>query len=71
MPLLVLHDTSEFIYKRDPFNMVGVTNKIQYTGGALHAVGGIFMHSSLAVTNEDLPIGLSAAKFRTRGGYDG
>ena len=53
----------ELTYKRDPFHLEGDTNKTQYTGGALHAVGGIFMHSSLAVTNEDVPIGLSAAKF--------
>jgi hypothetical protein len=70
-PLLVLHDTTEFTYKREPFDLVGVTNAIKYSGRATHTVGGIFMHSSLAVTTEGLPMGLSAVKFWTRDKFKG
>ena len=70
-PLLVLHDTTEFTYKREPFDLVGVTNAIKYSGRATHTVGGIFMHSSLAVMTEGLPMGLSAVKLWTRDKFKG
>lgn len=60
-PVLVLHDTTEFTYKRDDIDAVGVTRKAvvgKYRDGALrHYTGcGILMHSSLAVTTEGLPL---------------
>jgi len=70
-PLLVLHDTTEFTYKREPFDLVGVTNRIRYSGRTTHTVGGILMHSSLAVTTEGVPLGLSAVKFWTRDKFKG
>jgi hypothetical protein len=55
-PILILHDTTEFTYKREPFDLVGVTNLIKssqkkHSGRSTYTVGGIFMHSSLAVTS--------------------
>jgi len=75
-PILILHDTTEFTYKREPFDLVGVTNVIKssqkkYSGRSIYTVGGIFMHSSLAVTSEGLPLGLSAVKFWTRDKFKG
>jgi hypothetical protein len=75
-PILILHDTTEFTYKREPFDLVGVTNLIKssqkkYSGRSTYTVGGIFMHSSLAVTSEGLPLGLSAVKFWTRDKFKG
>ena len=66
-PILILHDTTEFIYKREPFDLIGVTNLIKgsrkYSERSLHTVGGLFMHSSLALTPDGLPLGLAAIKF--------
>lgn len=72
-PLLILHDTTEFTYKREPFDLIGLTNVIKpkYSGRTTHTVGGIFMHSSLAVTTAGLPLGLPAVKFWTRDKFKG
>ena len=75
-PLLVLHDTTEFSYKREDNAPVGITPKAvagKYRGGALrhYTACGILMHSSLAVTTEGLPLGLVAAKFWTREQFKG
>lgn len=69
--ILVLHDTTEFSYKRDNIDAIGKT----YVGVAgidrggrprLYTACGILMHSSLAVTSEGLPLGLAAIKFWSR-----
>lgn len=75
-PILVLHDTTEFSYKREDIAAVGITRKAvagKYRGGALrhYTACGILMHSSLAVTTEGLPLGLVAAKFWTREKFKG
>lgn len=65
-PLLVLHDTTEFSFKREKPDLIGFTGK---TAGRTQC--GILMHSSLAVTTEGLPFGLAAIKFWTRKKFKG
>lgn len=58
-PILVLHDTTEFTYKRDDIETIGKT-KIGVAGidrdgrPRLYTACGILMHSSLAVTTDGL-----------------
>jgi len=74
--VLVLHDTTEFSYKREKPQLIGSIGK---TAGrkkksgrsTLHTVCGILMHSSLVVTTEGLPLGLAAIKFWTRKKFKG
>ena len=75
-PLLVLHDTTEFSFQRDDIDAVGITRKAvagAYRNGTLrhYTACGILMHSSLAVTTEGLPLGLTAVKFWTREKFKG
>jgi hypothetical protein len=75
-PVLVLHDTTEFSYQREKPEAIGITKAINSgrdKAGRLrsHTVCGILMHSSLAVTTEGLPLGLSAIKFWTRKKFKG
>jgi len=56
-PILVLHDTTEFSFKRGDVDAVGIMRKCvagKYRDGAIrhYAACGIQMHSSLAVTTE-------------------
>jgi hypothetical protein len=75
-PLLVLHDTTEFTFSRDSVAAIGIL-KTSFTGWAKdgrprqHTLCGILMHSSLAVTVEGLPLGLTAVKFWTRSKFKG
>ena len=75
-PILVLQDTTEFSYQRRDPHAVGFTNSVNSgrdKDGRLrhHAVCGILMHSSLAVTQEGLPLGLAAVKFWSREKFKG
>ena len=75
-PVLVLHDTTEFSYRREKPEAIGITKAINSgrdKAGRLrtHTVCGILMHSSLAVTTEGLPLGLAAVKFWTRKKFKG
>jgi len=75
-PLLVLHDTTEFSYQREKSEAIGITKSINSgrdKAGRLrsHTVCGILMHSSLGVTTEGLPLGLTAVKFWTRKKFKG
>ncbi|WP_316215157.1 IS4 family transposase [Bradyrhizobium sp. SZCCHNR2035] len=75
-PVLVLHDTTEFSYQREDTTAIGITKSINSgrdKAGRLrsHTVCGILMHSSLAVTIEGLPLGLTAIKFWTRKKFKG
>lgn len=75
-PILVLHDTTEFSFKRDDFAPVGITRKVVsgvYPDGRIrhYTACGILMHSSLAVTTEGLPLGLTAVKFWSREKFKG
>ena len=75
-PILILQDTTEFTYQRRDPHAVGFTKSVNSgrdQGGRLrhHAVCGILMHSSLAVTTEGLPLGLAAVKFWNREKFKG
>jgi hypothetical protein len=70
-PVLVLHDTSAFLYEREHPELIGYASS---TITAAERRGrpkpssqcGVLMHSSLAVTTEGLPLGLTAIKFWSR-----
>ena len=75
-PILLLQNTTEFTYQRRNPHDVGFTKSINSgrdKEGRLrhHAVCGILMHSSLAVTVDGLPLGLSAVKFWNRDKFKG
>jgi hypothetical protein len=75
--VLILHDTTEFIYKREANpSSVGLLHRYpnsKKVNGKLRelTVRGILMHSSLAVTVDGLPLGLAAVKFWTRDKFKG
>ena len=74
--VLVLHDTTEFSYTRTSKHPIGYTT-VSFGGwdkdgrARLHTLCGLLLHSSLAVTQEGLPLGLTAAKFWTRKKFKG
>ena len=74
--ILVLHDTTELTFRRRDVEAVGIVTK-SYRGKDKrgrprhYTVCGILMHSSLAVTIEGLPLGLTAVKFWTRDEFKG
>ncbi|MEO8838810.1 MAG: IS4 family transposase, partial [Herbaspirillum sp.] len=75
-PVLVLHDTTEFSYKRDDIDAIGITHEVssrRTLDGRVprRVVCGVLMHSSLAVTTEGLPLGIAAIKFWTRKKFKG
>src|SRR5277367_954010 len=69
-PILILHDTTEFTYSRNDLESIGILHKsfTRARTGRMQqiTVRGIWMHSSLAVTTDGLPLGLAAIKFWTR-----
>jgi len=71
----MLYDTTEFTFKRDKTELIGITKTVNKKGkgGWLtpHTLCGILMHSSLAVTTEGVPLGLAAVKFWTRKKFKG
>ena len=73
--VLVLHDTTEFSFKREKPELIGSTRKVNGKDKngrpTFHTVCGILMHSSLVVTTEGLPLGLAAIKFWTRKKFKG
>jgi len=73
--ILMLHDTTEFTFKRDKPELIGITKTVNKKGKAgwltPHTLCGILMHSSLAVTTEGVPLGLAAVKFWTRKKFKG
>ncbi|MGI9449410.1 MAG: IS4/Tn5 family transposase DNA-binding protein [Geminicoccaceae bacterium] len=75
-PIPVLYDTTDFSYQRSAREKIGFTSKTNCgrdKAGRLrqHTVCGLLMHSSLAVTLDGLPLGLSAIKFWTRKKFKG
>jgi hypothetical protein len=73
-PVLVLHDTTEFIYRREEPYAIGIIQKQQTRYDSrprYHTTSGVLMHSSLVVTREGLPLGLAAIKFWTRDKFHG
>jgi hypothetical protein len=75
-PILILHDTTEFSYKRNEPELIGSTRIVcngrkAYGQLKRHTRCGLLMHSSLVVTPEGLPLGLAAIKFWTRDKFKG
>src|ERR687897_2681387 len=75
-PVMVLHDTTEFSYRRRRPARVGQTCRVNSGKDRkgrfrMHTVCGLLMHASLAVTAEGLPLGLAAVKFWTRKKFKG
>ena len=76
-PILVLHDTTEFSFTRNDTKAIGQTHRVgsghkdKAGRQRMHTVCGILMHSSLAVTTQDLPLGLAAIKLWTRKKFKG
>ena len=71
--VLVLHDTSEFSFKRTGPESIGFVTSLPCDRAFGREVKscGILMHSSLAVTPSGLPLGLAAVKFWTRNQFKG
>ncbi len=75
-PILVVHDTTEFTYPREDPTAIGMVSK-----GAVRkdpqgrplffTTCGICLHSSLVVTTEGLPLGLTATRFWSRKQFKG
>lgn len=72
-PILVLHDTTEFSFKRNKPELIGRTRATPSSlfGSAPRTMCGLLMHSSLVVTPDGLPLGLAAVKFWTRKKFKG
>ena len=74
--VLVLHDTTEFSYRHEETEPIGVLKKITIGGGKagrprFHTSCGILMHSSLVAPQQGLPLGLGAIKFWSRDKFHG
>lgn len=75
-PILLLQDTTEFVFQRSSPAAIGITKSVNSgrdKNGRLrrHTLCGILMHTNLAVTVAGLPLGLSAAKVWTRAKFKG
>lgn len=73
---LVLHDTTTFSFQREHPELIGnigISSGRKDNAGrrSLHTICGVLMHSSLVITTEGLPLGISAVKFWTRAGFKG
>ena len=74
--ILLLQDTTEFVFQRASPHAIGITKSINSgrdKRGRLrhHTLCGILMHTSLVVTVDGLPLGLSAVKVWTRAKFKG
>jgi hypothetical protein len=70
----MLHDTSEFVYRSEENEAIGMVSKQRTRSKGrprYHTMRGVLMHSSLAVTQQGLPLGLAAIKFWTRDKFHG
>ncbi len=75
-PVLVLHDTTEFSYKREKTASIGLLKKVFLWRDKEglprnHTLCGLLMHSSLVVTTSGIPLGLASIKFWTRKKFKG
>jgi hypothetical protein len=75
-PIRILQDTTEFIYSRARPGKIGFTKTVnagRYKAGQpnLLTLCGMLMHSSLAVTLNGTPLGLTAVKVWTRTKFKG
>jgi hypothetical protein len=69
-PVLVLHDTTEFGFRRDNPEAI-VQLSLLKTRHATVTLCGVLMHSSLVLTPQGVPVGLAAVKFWTRKKFKG
>jgi hypothetical protein len=74
--ILILQDTTEFIYSRAQPGKIGSTKTVnagRYKAGQpnTQTLCGMLMHSSMAVTLTGTPLGLTAVKFWTRKKFKG
>ena len=74
--ILLLQDTTEFIYSRKQPDKIGFTRTInggRYKAGQPNRLTlcGVLMHASLAVTLAGTPLGLTAVKYWTRTKFKG
>ncbi len=74
--LLVLHDTTEFSYRREKSAALGVLHRAIIGKGwdgrrVERTIRGIRLHSSLVVTPEGLPLGIAAARLWARKEFTG
>lgn len=72
-PILVLHDTTEFSFQRERPELIGKTCRLPscHLGNQPITKCGLLMHSSLAITPQGKPLGLTAGKFWTRKKFKG
>lgn len=70
-PVLVLHDTTQFSYQRQKLKGVGALYRYPRARRGALTLCGLLRHSSLAVTTEGLPLGLTAVRFWTRQKFKG
>jgi hypothetical protein len=68
--VLVLHDTTEFSFRRDAPEKVGQLGRTK-ARRITHTICGLLMHSALVLTTDGLPLGLAAVKFWTRKKFKG
>lgn len=68
--VLVLHDTTEFSFRRARPEKVGQLGRTK-ARRITHTVCGLLMHSALVLTTDGLPLGLAAVKFWTRKKFKG
>lgn len=69
--ILVLQDTTTFSFRREHPERIGYIGKSFSLKNEPIMQCGILMHSSLAVTTEGVPLGLTAIKFWTRDKFKG
>jgi len=74
--LLVLQDTTEFVYQRSAPDSIGYTKHVNSGRDKegrwrQHKLCGVMMHASLTITLEGLPLGLTAARFWSRAQFKG
>ena len=72
-PILVLHDTTEFSFQREKPEAIGKTRVLPSARIGQQPITkcGLLMHSSLAITPQGKPLGLTAVKFWTRKKFKG
>jgi hypothetical protein len=74
--VLLLQDTTEFTYRRASASAIGVTKSVNSGRDAKgrwrhHTLCGLLMHTSLAVTEDGVPLGVTALKVWTRSKFRG
>jgi Transposase DNA-binding len=74
--VLLLQDTTEFTYRRASTSAIGVTKSVNSGRDAEgrwrhHTLCGLLLHTSLAMTEDGVPLGVTALKVWTRSKFKG